>query len=111
VGAARGARVARRLEDVERIPDDRTVEQELLAAERHMVLREVSAGLPRSYRQLMSMLIEDPPGPYAEISARLGIPPGSIGPTRRRCLEKFRQHPALAALISDETKVQAAQVA
>jgi DNA-directed RNA polymerase specialized sigma24 family protein len=43
--------------------------------------------------------MEDPPVPYAEISDRLGIPIGSIGPTRRRCLEKLRQDPAIAALI------------
>jgi hypothetical protein len=48
------------------------------------------------------MLIEDPPLPYAEISARLGIPVGSIGPTRRRCLRKLRRHPAIAALIGAE---------
>jgi hypothetical protein len=42
--------------------------------------------------------MEDPPVPYAEISARLGIPAGSIGPTRRRCLDKLRGHPAIAAL-------------
>jgi len=41
--------------------------------------------------------------PYAEISARLGIPVGSIGPTRRRCLGKLRRHPAIAALINADT--------
>jgi hypothetical protein len=45
------------------------------------------------------MLIQDPPVPYAQISAELGIPVGSIGPTRSRCLEKLRSHPAIAALI------------
>jgi len=29
----------------------------------------------------------------------LGIPVGSIGPTRGRCLAKLRRHPAIAALI------------
>jgi len=47
------------------------------------------------------MLISDPPVPYAEISARLGIPVGSIGPTRRRCLDKLRRDPAIAALMSN----------
>ena len=40
--------------------------------------------------------------PYAKISAELGIPVGSIGPTRRRCLEKLRRDPAVAALIDAE---------
>jgi hypothetical protein len=38
--------------------------------------------------------------PYAQISARLGIPVGSIGPCRGRCLDKLRRHPAVAALIN-----------
>jgi DNA-directed RNA polymerase specialized sigma24 family protein len=42
--------------------------------------------------------------PYAEISARLGIPVGSIGPNRRRCLDKLRHHPAIVALINTETQ-------
>ena len=50
------------------------------------------------------MLIHDPPVPYAEISARLGIPVGSIGPSRRRCLEKLRRDPAIAALINAEAR-------
>jgi RNA polymerase sigma factor (sigma-70 family) len=44
-----------------------------------------------------------PPLPYAQISARLGIPVGSIGPSRRRCLDKIRRHPAITALINAET--------
>ena len=44
----------------------------------------------------------DPPVSYAEISARLGIPVGSIGPTRGRCLDKLRSDPAIAAVISAE---------
>jgi hypothetical protein len=40
--------------------------------------------------------------PYAQITARLGIPVESIGPNRRRCLDKLRDHPAIAALISAE---------
>ena len=41
--------------------------------------------------------------PYAEISARQGIPVGSIGPTRSRCLDKLRRHPAIAALINTDS--------
>jgi len=46
--------------------------------------------------------IGDPPVPYTQISARLGIPVGSIGPTRRRLLGKLREHPAITALIKAE---------
>ena len=103
VRAARGPQAAGQLLD-ESIADrqTKTVEQELLAAERHAALREAFTSLSASRQQLMAMLIEDPPVPYAEISARLGIPVSSIGPTRRRCLDQIRRHPAIAALISAE---------
>jgi hypothetical protein len=32
----------------------------------------------------------------------VGIPVSSIGPTRRRCLDQIRRHPAIAALINTE---------
>jgi len=91
--------------DAELIADERSAaaEQELLAAERHAALREAFAALSPSDQQLIALLLADPPVSYAEISARLGIPVGSIGPTRRRCVDKLRRHPAIAALIDTDT--------
>ena len=99
--AARGPHDAARAPDAETIPDEQalTAEQELLAAERHAALREALAHLPACCQQLIALLLEDPPVSYAEISARLGVPVGSIGPNRGRCLDKLRRHPAIAALI------------
>jgi RNA polymerase sigma factor (sigma-70 family) len=77
-------------------------EQELLRAERHAALREALADLTPRCQQLIALLTEDPPVPYAQISAQLGIPVGSIGPTRSRCLAKLRRHPAVAALTNAE---------
>ena len=96
--------------DAEAIPDEqaRTAEQELLAAERHAALREALAHLTPRDQQLLAILTADPAVPYAEIGARLGIPVGSIGPTRGRCLDKLRRHPAIAALINAETQAHAA---
>jgi RNA polymerase sigma factor (sigma-70 family) len=98
--------VARHEPDAENIPDGEaeTIEQKLLAAERHAALREAFTYLSPRDQQLIALLIEDPPVPYAEISTRLGIPVGSIGPNRRRCLDKLRHHPAIAALISTEAQ-------
>ena len=92
--------------DAETLPDEQaiTAEQQLLAAERHAALREALLDLPPEGQRLITLLAADPPVPYAEISARLGIPAGSIGPTRRRCLEKLRQHPAITALLTAETQ-------
>ena len=89
----------------ETIPDQQigTADPELLAAERHAALREAFQDLPPAGQRLILLLIEDPPVPYAEISARLGIPIGSIGPTRRRGLDKLRRHPAIAALINTDS--------
>ena len=76
------------------------VEHELQLAERRAALRSAFTHLPPDCQQLIAMLIEDPPVPDAEISARLGIPAGSIGPDRARCLEQLRRYPAVAALIN-----------
>jgi len=81
----------------------RTAEQELLVAERHAALREAFLALPPSDQRLIGLLLEDPPVPYAEISSRLGIPVGSIGPRRGRCLDKLRRDPAIAALINADS--------
>jgi RNA polymerase sigma factor (sigma-70 family) len=88
----------------ETLPDTQaaTVDQDLLTAERHAALRAALADLPADGRRLIALLTADPPLTYARISARLGIPVGSIGPTRRRCLDKLRQHPAIIALTTAE---------
>ena len=100
--AARGPQAAGYVLDAESIPDEQTPmpEQELLAAERHAALREAFTRLPCCCQQLIALLTGDPPKPYAQISAKLGIPVGSIGPRRSRCLEKLRRDPAIAALIN-----------
>jgi len=104
VRAARGSQPVAYVLDVENLPDElaRTADQEVLEAERHAALRQAFGALDPFSRQLVSLLIQDPPVPYAEISDRLGIAVGSIGPSRGRCLEKLRRHPAIAALINAE---------
>jgi RNA polymerase sigma factor (sigma-70 family) len=104
--AARGWQPAGYVLDVENLRDELsgTTEQEVLAAERHAALRQAFAALDPFSRQLIALLIQDPPVPYAEISARLGIAVGSIGPYRGRCLEKLRRHPAIAALMNAESQ-------
>ena len=100
--AARRPRNAAYAPAAQTIPDEhaRAAEQDLLAAGRHAALREAFGQLPPGCQQLLTLLTADPPVPYAEISAKLGIPAGSIGPTRRRCLDKLRRHPAITALIN-----------
>lgn len=66
------------------------VDEGLLAAERAAAVREAMALLPWRWQKLLEMLMADPPVSYAEISSQLGLPVGSIGPTRGRCLERLR---------------------
>jgi hypothetical protein len=51
------------------------------------------------------MLISDPPSSYARIHETLGIPIGSIGPQRARCLNRLRRSDAFIAL--DEGQISA----
>ena len=92
--------------DTDNMPDPGavSVEHELLLAERTAALREAFCDLPPGCQQLIALLTADPPVPYTEISARLGIAVGSIGPTRSRCLARLRRHPAIAVFIDADTQ-------
>ena len=52
---------------------------------------------PGEWQRMLELLMADPPASYAEISDQLGLPIGSIGPTRSRCLARLRDllHPSL----------------
>lgn len=84
-------------------------EAELLKIEMQAALRDALASLPERCQQLLALLITDPPLTYAEIGSRLGLPIGSIGPNRSRCLAALRRSPALAALISGEPRGEEAE--
>jgi RNA polymerase sigma factor (sigma-70 family) len=66
------------------------IDEALLADERAQIVREAMAHLPRRWQRLLDLLMADPPASYAEISDELGLPVGSIGPTRGRCLARLR---------------------
>jgi RNA polymerase sigma factor (sigma-70 family) len=72
------------------IPHDRDIDEGLLADERVKDVRHALSRLPRQSQRLLEMLMADPPVSYTEISNELGLPIGSIGPTRGRCLAKLR---------------------
>ena len=66
------------------------VDERLLAAERDQTVREAMSRLPTRWQRLLEMLMADPPVSYTDISDQLGLPVGSIGPTRGRCLARLR---------------------
>jgi RNA polymerase sigma factor (sigma-70 family) len=66
------------------------IDEALLAAERAQIVREAMTHLPWRWQRLMELLMADPPLSYIEISDEMGLPVGSIGPTRGRCLARLR---------------------
>jgi RNA polymerase sigma factor (sigma-70 family) len=67
-------------------PEEETIRHEQLAALRTAVRRRLSA----REQELWAMLADAAEPSYGEISQRLGLPIGSIGPTRARCIAKLR---------------------
>jgi RNA polymerase sigma factor (sigma-70 family) len=74
------------------------VDARMLDAERRAAVRDGLAELTERHRTLLSLLVADPPISYQEISDQLGLPMGSIGPTRARSLRKLAATTAIRAL-------------
>ena len=66
------------------------VDERILAEERAQAVRAAMSTLPSRSQRMLELLMADPPASYTEISDQLGVPIGSIGPTRGRCLERLR---------------------
>lgn len=62
----------------------------LIAEERDVQLWECFAAMSARCQHLLRVLLADPAPSYAEVSAALDMPIGSIGPTRGRCLDRLR---------------------
>lgn len=73
----------------------------ILLEERDAALWEAFDQLPDPCRALLRTLIADPAPSYAEISAALGMPVGSIGPRRARCLDRLRGRTDLDVTVPD----------
>jgi RNA polymerase sigma factor (sigma-70 family) len=86
------------LEDEPAAPVD---ERRLAAVERRAAIAAALSELTGRQRDVLAILLVDPAPSYAEISRSLGMPVGSIGPTRARILERLRTSPHLTAVISD----------
>lgn len=91
----------------ERLTDDELVldapvppvnDERLRAAELRAALGIALEHVTGRRRELLSMLLAEPTPSYAEISRALGLPIGSIGPTRARVLARLREHPQLRGL-------------
>jgi len=80
--------------------DVRVVEpcEELIAAERRAALYSAVAQLPVTSRRLMTLMIARPGLSYEQVGEALGIPIGSIGPTRLRCITRLSHMSEIRAL-------------
>ena len=70
--------------------DEPELDAGLLGEERDAEVQRALLGLSPRCRQLLHLLMLDPPASYEEVSAAMGMPIGSIGPTRGRCLERLQ---------------------
>lgn len=74
------------------IDEDPKILARIVALERQHAVALAMQKLDSRCRQLLSALYyEDPTPSYEEISRRLDRPVGSLGPTRRRCIEKLKK--------------------
>ena len=64
-------------------------------------VREALERLGEPCRSLLTALFREDSPSYPRISAELGMPVGSIGPTRARCLGKLRELLAKAGFGTD----------
>jgi RNA polymerase sigma factor (sigma-70 family) len=79
--------------DSARLPDEadaRDHDEGLPSDECKAALRQALQKLPERQRTLMQTLVAEPAPSYGEISRKLQMPIGSIGPTRARSLDRLR---------------------
>lgn len=84
---------------------DNPTEEAILEAEREqedaaraVALWRAMGRLPARCHELLRVLMASPPPSYAEVAAALGLPVGSIGPTRARCLQTLREKLAASGI-------------
>jgi RNA polymerase sigma factor (sigma-70 family) len=73
-------------------------EASAVASEHRAVLTRALATLPARHRRLMTLLLAQPSLDYQQISDRLLMPVGSIGPIRARSLARLSRLPEVCAL-------------
>jgi RNA polymerase sigma factor (sigma-70 family) len=67
-------------------------------AEQRQAIQSALRKLPERQRQVVEALFSSEEPSYAELSARIGIPIGAIGPTRERALARLRRDRALTTM-------------
>jgi RNA polymerase sigma factor (sigma-70 family) len=78
------------VEDDQLVVQDPGPEAMVLAEEARRAVAHAVTELPVKPRELVSVLFSTPEPNYAEVSRLMGLPIGSIGPTRQRALRTLR---------------------
>ncbi len=76
------------------------VDASLDAGRQWAALKRAVDDLPEPGRALLRVLMTDPAPSYLEAGKALGMPIGSIGPTRARALKRLRRNPELVGIIA-----------
>jgi RNA polymerase sigma factor (sigma-70 family) len=84
----------------EREAEPDTIEQAVIDREQRAAVHAAVSRLPGRQRTLMGTMLRRPGVSYDELSDLLGMPMGSIGPTRERALRRLRDDVALGHAIS-----------
>lgn len=73
-----------------RLPAHLSPEAEVVTQDQQALLWRALSALPERCQKLLRIVAWEPRPDYASVADSLGMPIGSIGPTRRRCLDKLR---------------------
>ncbi|MFJ3792513.1 RNA polymerase sigma factor [Kitasatospora sp. NPDC090091] len=85
-------------------PSENQPEEEALKQETRDEVLLAYCSLSPKCQALLGLLVADPPMSYDEVSATLGIPRGSIGPFRSRCLKHLERAMAVEADRSERAR-------
>lgn len=77
--------------------------EEAARRDEHDRLHRAIAALPQRQRVVLVELLTREGQSYLDLSHRVGLPVGSVGPTRQRAFTRLRNDPRLAELSSSET--------
>jgi len=80
-------------------PDPSGPDAHAIERERRAALRTAVERLEGRQRVLLTSMLSTPAPTYEQLSARLAMPVGSIGPTRDRALARLRDDPELARAV------------
>jgi RNA polymerase sigma factor (sigma-70 family) len=73
-----------------RMEPETSPEAEVVAGDENSRLWQALGRLPERCQRLLRIVAWEPRPDYSSVAETLSMPIGSIGPTRRRCLEKLR---------------------